>query len=288
MSFNLEDYARIEVAVRFIHLISDIFSDEIEPDLIAKKRASFERKLLRQKHDALGLARLSEDISLDAEDYAKIEEMMAGVDLRGALRERAHDVISRFIKETPLFAFRPGIGIERLSHKYFQTLAPSPATEIFFPGTPSGSPINLRDGVIQAQKAMDVSRAAKTLLQHGYSFGEEADKSLSLLSRAEHLAMSLLPLEGALIMLELKNLPSKGDARRMLGIKEQKEVVDDTGPNIGRPSKRQEVLQAYERLFPNGRGPSTWKEVMRKIEDETGISADFKTLKRAISEMRPD
>jgi len=57
---------------------------------------------------------------------------------------------------------------------------------------------------------------------------------------------------------------------------------NDQNTNPGRPRKREAVAETYQRLFPHGRQGSTWKQVMLKIEQDSGIRASVDTLKRAL------
>ncbi|KCZ97523.1 hypothetical protein HPO_14326, partial [Hyphomonas polymorpha PS728] len=51
---------------------------------------------------------------------------------------------------------------------------------------------------------------------------------------------------------------------------------------VGRPRKQEDVAAIYGKLFPNGHGTLSYKEILKQIEQTTGLSASVDTLKRAI------
>lgn len=58
-------------------------------------------------------------------------------------------------------------------------------------------------------------------------------------------------------------------------------------PSQGRPSTvRNQTLVAYQDLFPDGHGARTWLEVLRSVNQATGLSASLDTLKRALGTTR--
>ena len=57
----------------------------------------------------------------------------------------------------------------------------------------------------------------------------------------------------------------------------------ETSFGVGRPRKQEALVNSYNRLFPEGRGGMTWKEVIKAIEEDTGLTASVDTLRRGLA-----
>ncbi len=57
---------------------------------------------------------------------------------------------------------------------------------------------------------------------------------------------------------------------------------EPTSSQVGRPRKREALANCYRAMFPEGNRGIPWKQVLREIERQHGISGSVETLKRGL------
>lgn len=142
-------------------------------------------------------------------------------------------------------------------------------------------------GTFLPSNVLDLAQAAHTLLLHDFFLGNEQSKKLQELVQESARAESLMKWNGASIVIKSEDLPSIKQIKVILDqrAKHYSEEVENAGVNLGgRPSKKEDAIEAYQQCFPFGHANARWKEVLRTMEANTGVRVGIDTLKRALAE----
>lgn len=122
-------------------------------------------------------------------------------------------------------------------------------------------------------------RALKTAAVNAFPKDYSADDIWA----ATALPFELDPLWGVLGKFEGASLCAIMDRMPKIILQSSSEELGSkTTLKAGRPSKLPQVRRAYEKVYPNGHGADTWKEVANNLADTSGVTVHVDTIKRAL------
>jgi len=115
---------------------------------------------------------------------------------------------------------------------------------------------------------------------------ESLDDLKIAISRLPGYLAAFRPFDGfALVIGDMDRPPMEDDGLdRFFALSGTDEADDDEG-NLsrgGRPRKQEIAKAAYDKIFPNGHGTITLKEVVRKVEVEVKMPVSVDTLSKAL------
>lgn len=113
---------------------------------------------------------------------------------------------------------------------------------------------------------------AKTKSPNFRSYDAIERKRLRNAAALEPIARLLLPFEGMVLALQESDIPDQKEIREFLNLEPLKKG------SLGRPNKGLAAAETYRVLFPNGHEGNTHKEVLRAIEQNSGITVTWNTL----------
>lgn len=189
--------------------------------------------------------------------------------------------LHRFLVKTPLFLVGPGVA-EPISNsivkEYFWSRGANSSlssSDLHFPLLSSGQ------FTVSAKEIVKMAKAAKALKIQAVALGFTKNdlQTLDKLAAYRSTAEILLPYEGYSLSVKDSDVPDNSDVAGLLFPSRS----EGEAKPMGRPRLQERAADLFQRLYPNGRGKTPWKQVLYRLELE-GVSVSETTLKRAIGQ----
>lgn len=268
---------------------------------------------------SLGRRQLPESIRLDVEASAKVltlyhrrlderyasrsyddeiaipsvSEAEAEIDIRNAsdaLKDVHMSAFLRYIREQSLFLIGPNQPPVAVSHDIVSARRYRRRTLGLF----AWDYLDPWSFTVRVQLHLNALRAAEDLQRYsvlGFELsggsrlrmGKSLEDEIDSMRAAASVWRQLAPYEGMCLATDFPIPTSHAVLRSAYGLDPTSDGSSEASSfGLGRPRKQEDAAEAFQSRFPEGKGKFTWKEVLRILEVECGISVSEDTLKAGI------